>query len=117
MKRHIAVAVPGPYAPKGADFLGIVRPPPLAGRAAAPWKKRRNAKTMPDPWDTGERLEGAPVTADAFTLLACWNYSLATFYLRRWQRQMEMPLRLVRIASPSELVEARRAFEEDLLSD
>jgi F0F1-type ATP synthase membrane subunit b/b' len=30
---------------------------------------------------------------------------------------MELPLRLVRVASPAELVEARRAFEEDLRSD
>jgi hypothetical protein len=55
--------------------------------------------------------------SDAFTLLARWNYSLTAFYVRRWQRQMELPLRLAGISSPGALMEARRAFEEDLVAD
>jgi hypothetical protein len=72
---------------------------------------------MPNLWDSGERLGGAPGAADAFTLLTRWNYSLVAFYLRRWQRQMELPFHLARSTSPAELVEARRAFEEDLIAD
>jgi hypothetical protein len=72
---------------------------------------------MPSSWDPGERPNGAPAAADAFTLLARWNYSLAAFYLRRWQRQWELPLRLAQSASPADLVEVRRAFEEDLVAD
>jgi hypothetical protein len=63
-------------------------------------------------------LDGVPTTLpDAFALLARWNYSLAAFYLRRFQRQMDLPLRLVRTTSPADLMEVRRAFETDLIAD
>jgi hypothetical protein len=54
---------------------------------------------------------------DAMSLLARWNVSLASFYVRRWQRQMELPVRLARSASPRDLMEAGRAFEQDLVAD
>ena|SRR5436190_14209775 len=54
---------------------------------------------------------------DALALLARWNYSLAAFYVRRFQRQMELPLKLVRATSPGELMEVRDAFQADLLAD
>src|SRR5204863_7025820 len=63
-------------------------------------------------------LAGATqAAADAFALLTRWNYSLTTFYLRRMQRQMELPLRLARAASPAELMELRDAFQADLVVD
>ena len=55
--------------------------------------------------------------SDAFALLARWNFSLAAFYVRRFQRQMELPLKLVRATSPSELMEVRDAFQADLVAD
>jgi hypothetical protein len=72
---------------------------------------------MRDFWDSGPHQDAGPGAANAFTLLARWHYSLAAFYFRRWQRQMELPLRLAQSASPADLVEARRAFEEDLVAD
>ena len=72
---------------------------------------------MTDAQEPGAR-EGVPGTLpDAFALLARWNYSLAAFYVRRFQRQMELPLRLVHAVSPADLVELRRAFEADLIAD
>jgi hypothetical protein len=60
---------------------------------------------------------GSGTALDAFSLLARWNYSLAAFYLRRWQRQLELPLKLAQTASPADLVDVRRAFEADLMAD
>ena len=72
---------------------------------------------MTDAQDPGAR-EGVPETLpDAFALLARWNYSLAAFYVRRFQRQMELPLRLLQAVSPADLVELRRTFEADLIAD
>jgi hypothetical protein len=72
---------------------------------------------MTDAQDSGAR-EGMPETPpDAFALLARWNYSLVAFYVRRFQRQMELPLRLVHAVSPTDLVELRRVFEADLIAD
>ena len=61
---------------------------------------------------------GAPQSVpDAFALLARWNYSLAAFYVRRFQRQMELPLKLARATSPAEMMEVRDAFQADMLAD
>jgi hypothetical protein len=71
---------------------------------------------MSEPAHAGPSVDG-PTPSDAFALLARWNYTLTAFYLRRWRRQLELPLRLAGSASPGDFVEARRAFEEDLLAD
>jgi hypothetical protein len=63
------------------------------------------------------RADGAFGNADAFALLARWNYSLTAFYLQRWQRQLVLPFRLARSASASDLAEIRHAFEADLRAD
>ena len=55
--------------------------------------------------------------SDGFALLARWNYSLAAFYVRRFQRQMELPIKLATATSPSQLVELRDAFQAELVAD
>jgi cell division septum initiation protein DivIVA len=54
---------------------------------------------------------------DGLALLARWNYSLAAFYVRRLQRQMELPIKLATATSPSQFMELRDAFQADLVAD
>jgi hypothetical protein len=61
--------------------------------------------------------DAQPAGTDAFSLLTRWNYSLAAFYARRWQRQYDLMIRLLGVAMPGDWTDLQRRFEGELIAD
>jgi cell division septum initiation protein DivIVA len=73
---------------------------------------------MPDTPDTiAANQDAASAGADAFSLIARWNFSLASFYARRWQRHYDLLVRTLGVAMPGDWEDLRRRFEGELIAD